>query len=133
MTYATRADLEKLYGVDEIAQRESALDDGALDLILGNADALIDGYLAGRYSLPLSSIPSNLLAIAAAIARYNLLGDSAVERHRNDYKDAIAWLRDVEAGRVKLQSSVSPVPGNAPATVVMLAPTEAVFKRSGRP
>lgn len=132
MTYATRADLEKRYGADEIAQRESALADGALDHALVDADALIDGYLAGRYSLPLTAIPPNLPQMACSIARYNLMGDSATERARNDFKDTMAWLKDVEAGRVQLQCA-SPMPGSEPASVVMLASAPAVFKRAGRP
>lgn len=132
MTYATRADLEKRYGADEIAQRESALADGALEHALVDADALIDGYLAGRYSLPLTAIPPNLPQMACCIARYNLMGDSATERARNDFKDTMAWLKDVEAGRVQLQCA-SPMPGSEPASVVMLASAPAVFKRAGRP
>lgn len=132
MAYADRAALEKLYGTDEVSQRESALPAGAVDAALVNADALIDGYLAGRYSLPLSSIPPNLPQVACALARYSLLGDAATERARNDQKDAIAWLRDVQSGRVLLQAA-APVPGNEPAAIVMMATSESVFSRSGRP
>jgi phage gp36-like protein len=132
MAYADRDALEKRYGSEEIEQRESALEAGAVQQALVDADALIDGYLAGRYTLPLSVIPPNLPQVACAIARYSLIGDAATERARNDYKDAMAWLKDVEAGRVRLQSA-APVPGNEPAAVVMVAPGQAVFKRSGRP
>lgn len=132
MTYATRADLEQRYGADEIAQRESALAPGALDHALGDADALINGYLAGRYSLPLTAIPPNLPQMACCIARYNLMGEAATERARNDFKDAMAWLKDVEAGRVQLQCAAH-MPGNEPASVVVQASSPAVFKRAGRP
>lgn len=132
MSYATRDDLALRYGSDELEQRESALPAGALDRILVDADALIDGYLAGRYSLPLSQVPPNVPQVASAIARYNLLGEAATERARDDYKDAIAWLKDVEAGRVLLQSA-APVPGNAPEAMVMMTADESVFKRAGRP
>jgi phage gp36-like protein len=132
MTYATRQDLEKHYGVDEVEQRESALPAGAVDGALADADALIDGYLAGRYSLPLSAIPANLPQTAAALARYTLLGEAATDRARNDYKDAIAWLKDVQAGRVLLQSAASE-PGNGPEAIVLMSTSAAVFKRSGRP
>jgi phage gp36-like protein len=131
-TYATRADLEKRYGVDEIAQREAALDVGGLDMILADTDALVNGYLAGRYIVPLSAVPANLPQVAGSIARYNLLGEAATERARNDYKDAIAWLKDVQAGRVLLQSAATE-PDAAPAAVVMVSSSDAVFKRAGRP
>jgi phage gp36-like protein len=132
MGYATRDDLEKRYSADEVEQRESALPAGAVDRVLADADALIDGYLVGRYSLPLTPVPANLPQVACAIARYHLLGDSATERAREDHKDAIAWLKDVASGRVLLQGAAI-VPGNEPASVVMVSGAEAVFKRSGRP
>ena len=131
MTYATRANLEQAYGVDEVAQRESALAPGALDAALAVAEATINGYLTGRYSLPLSSIPPNLPQIASALARYTLLGEAATERARNDYKDAMGWLKDVAAGSVVLQSA-TPEPANAPSAMVILATSPAVFKRSAR-
>lgn len=132
MTYAIRADLEKHYGADEIEQRESMLPAGAVDSALSDADALIDGYLAARYCIPLAPVPANLVQFACAIARYTLLGEAATERARNDYKDAVAWLKDVQAGRVTLQA-VTPVPGNEPATIVMLATPPRLFGRVGRP
>lgn len=131
MSYATRLDLEQRYGADLIAQRETALGPGSVDKALTDADALIDGYLATRYALPLNAIPPNLPAVACALARYTLLSGSN-ERARDDFKDAMTWLRDVQAGRVQLQAAM-PVPGNEPATVVMVATSDAVFKRAGRP
>ncbi len=132
MSYASRQDLEQLYGAAEVSQRESALPAGAVENALVTADALIDGYLVGRYTLPLAPIPPNLPQIACALARYTLLGDAATERARNDQKDAIAWLRDVQSGRVLLQAA-APAPGNEPAALVMMTSAESVFKRSGRP
>ena len=131
MAYATRADLVARFGEDEISQRESMLPDGAA-VTLAEADALIDGYVGGRYSLPLSPLPPNMLQVACVIARYNLLGEAATERARNDYKDAIAWLKDVAAGHVSLQAA-APLAGAAPAATVLMTSAEAVFKRAGRP
>lgn len=132
MSYATRQDLEQLYGAAEVSQRASALGAGAVDKALLNADAMIDGYLVGRYTLPLSPIPPNLPQVACALARYGLMGEAATERARNDQKDALGWLRDVQAGRVQLQAT-APVPGNEPEALVMMSTSDAVFKRSGRP
>jgi phage gp36-like protein len=132
MTYATRDDLEQINGPEEVAQRESMLPENAVTGILEKADELIDGYLAARYSLPLSVTPANLPQIAAQIARYNLLGEAATERARADFKDAIAWLTAVQAGRVVLQAAV-PAPGTEPALAVMSCSSPAVFKRGGRP
>lgn len=132
MTYALREDMAQRYGADEIAQRESALDPGALDVILADADALIDGYLISGYSLPLQPVPAKLTQIACAVARYHLLGDSVTERARNDYTDALGWLKDVQAGIVVLQV-IAPSQPYAPAMVVLAPPVPSVFKRTGRP
>lgn len=102
MTYAIRADLEERYGADELTQRESVLSAGAVTEALADADAEIDAYVGGRYAVPLSPAPANVVRIACAIARYNILGDSATERARNDYTDALRFLRDVQAGRASL-------------------------------
>lgn len=132
MSYATRSNLEQRYGTDELEQRESALPAGAVNQALLDADALINGYLASRYTLPLSSVPQNLPQVACAIARYQLLGDAATERARQDYEDAVAWLKDVSSGRVKLQSDVAQVTTTAQ-EAVMVSGGHAVFKRDGRP
>lgn len=107
MTYATRQDLADRYGEDEVAQRESVLPAGAVDRALGDADAEIDGYLAGRYSVPVSPVPARLTAIAAQIARYGLLGDAATEVARKGYEDARAWLRDVQSGRALVDGATA--------------------------
>lgn len=102
MTYAVRADLEDRYGADELTQRETMLPAGAVAQALADADAVIDGYMAGRYAVPLSPVPANLPRVACQLARYGLLGNAADDRARKDYEDAIAWLKDVAAGRVIL-------------------------------
>lgn len=132
MTYATRTDLEQIGGADEIAQRESVLPVGAVDDALAKADAMIDGYLLGRYGVPLVKVPDMLPPLAVAIARYNLLGETATERARNDYKDAISRLLDIQAGRMRLPGA-APLPGSEPSMVVMAASEPGVFGRRGRP
>lgn len=117
MTYATRTDLEERYGVAELEQRESMLPAGAVERALVDADAEVDGYVAGAYAVPLSPVPSNIVRIAAALARYRLLGDAASEQARADYDDAIRFLRDVQSGRARLMSA-APIAEGAPAATI---------------
>jgi phage gp36-like protein len=128
MTYAARADLTQRYGADEIAQREAMLDPGALNVILADANAMIDGYLVGGYTLPLNTVPAKLTQVACAIARYYLLGDAVTERARNDFTDAVAWLKDVQDGVVVLQAA-APIQDYAPSIVAIVEPVPSVFKR----
>lgn len=111
MTYARKSDLIERYGERELVQLTdrtrtppTTVDDVVADRALGDAASLIDGYLGKVYALPLASVPANLTKIQADVARYYLHGkaadkDSAVARA---YGEAVAWLKDVAAGRVRL-------------------------------
>jgi phage gp36-like protein len=95
---------------------------------LADADAEIDGYLAGRYTLPLTSVPEALRRIACDIARYHLYDDRVTEAVQKRYDDAIKFLRMVAKGEVQLGVDTG---GAAP--VVSAGPQfyqgEAVFSR----
>lgn len=108
--YITREDLEQRFGVDEIEQlldddaddSESATETDSLTAAIADASNLIDGYLASQYTLPLSSVPDLVKKWAADIARFNLWDEKAPEEIRNRYDDAIAALKDVAKGNIKL-------------------------------
>lgn len=88
----------------DVAVADLALE--AITTAIGDASAVIDGYLAARYSLPLASTPSVLIVYARAITRYLLHkdrrameSDDAIVR---DYRDAMKFLELVSAGKVTL-------------------------------
>ena len=119
MTYATQAHLEAAFGADEIRQLTDRDGDGEPDAdFIGSAisrtEGVIDGYLMGRYALPLAVIPGVLVAYACDIARYLLYENAAPEYVRQNYDDALRWLRDVASGKVllsvamPLRSTVTP-------------------------
>lgn len=72
------------------------------------SSALIDGYLRGRYSLPLDTHFPLLRVLAIDITIYRLY----IRRMRNEmpevietnYKNAIATLRDIQKGIISLQA-----------------------------
>jgi phage gp36-like protein len=89
------------------AQIEAA--DAALVVIteiVGEAGRVMDGYLGQRYALPLAetTVSANPLeTYCERIALYLLHRQvNRPESVRQDYSDAMAWLRDVSGGRVKL-------------------------------
>lgn len=70
----------------------------ALEVACADADLEIDGYLAGRYPLPIQQAPGRLVQVAKRIARYNLYSTTAPEQIASRYRDTVNWLKSVEAG-----------------------------------
>ena len=100
------------YGREEIT-RLSQLEDRATDEIcqpkveraLKDASALIDGYLRGRYALPVKKVPDDLIRAATIIARYDLAKSGVsepTEQMEKDYQAVLKWLSDIQKGMVVL-------------------------------
>lgn len=107
MTYATQADMTERFGEQEIIEltdreQTGAIGTDVLDRALADADSLIDGYLATRYTLPLASTPTVLTRIACDLARYGLYDDEAPKQVTERYQAAIAFLKAVSRGEVTL-------------------------------
>lgn len=131
MTYATAADLETRYGLDELIQLTDRAGTHTVDHVvvgkaLADADSIIDGYIGAAIALPLASVPARLTAAACAIARYLLWQDGHPERVRLDYEDVLVWLRDVAAGRASLGLATSAAPPVATALPAAVAPQRLV-------
>lgn len=121
MSYASVTDLKAVIPVRDLellAQFEArAVDEtggeavdatAAADLriaqALTDASAEIDGYIARQVGLPLADPPHVLNVICRDLAMHRLyrnLGHD-MERLQRLRSDAIAWLRDVSAGKVSL-------------------------------
>lgn len=111
--YCTLDDIEKHTSTPTLIQLTS--DDGqeivdktVVEEALFYSSALIDGYLRGRYSLPLDICFPLLRVLAVDLSVYRLYS----RRMRNEmpevietaYKNAIATLRDIQKGVISLQS-----------------------------
>ena len=120
MTYATKAEMIARFGETEITELTDRADIGAIDsAVLGkaldDADALINGYLAARYTLPLVTVPAVVVGLACDIARYKLWDDQAPEEVRRRYEDALAQLKLMSQGVIVLPPDVQ---GERPAASV---------------
>lgn len=109
MSYATQQDMINRYGEREVrllTDRDNlgAINAAVLAYALTQADAELDGYLQGRFSLPLASVPVLLVGIACDIARYRLAGTDIRETDpiRTRYKDAIKLLTSISKGELQL-------------------------------
>lgn len=117
MAYATQQDLIDRFGARELIQRtdrslpQTAIDAAVVERHLGDADALIDTYVARVAALPLDPVPAALTKVACDIARYFVWGETAEKDgpvHRA-YADGLRFLRDVAEGRVRLDVGGDPV------------------------
>jgi phage gp36-like protein len=109
MSYATVADLLARFGAAELEQltdinkpRLMAVDEVVALQAIDDASALIDGYLIGRYTLPLLPAPAVLTVHCCGLARYQLMRRSPDERATNDYEGAVKFLTAVSKGDIAL-------------------------------
>jgi phage gp36-like protein len=121
MTYCTLAQLTDRYGeaklrqlTDRATPPAGTIDATVVDRALADADAAIDGYLAGRYVLPLAEVPMLLADLAQAIAIYKLHSTSVTEKIKDDYDAAMRTLREIANGTVRLGvAGIEPAASNA--------------------
>jgi phage gp36-like protein len=81
---------------------EGTPDTAALAAVIKDADALIDGYVGGRYTLPLVFVPDLLANLSADIVRFRLYDQRAPEEVRRRFEDALDVLKGIAAGTVVL-------------------------------
>ena len=109
MSYASQQDLVERYGAvmltdltDRADPPSGSIDEAVVLRALADSDAMIDGYLKGRYALPLAVTPPALRDLGVAIAIYKLHRDTSSDKIRQDYVDACKTLLQIAAGTVRL-------------------------------
>lgn len=102
MLYATQDSLVKRYSENLIAALAGQEADKKVQEALEDASQTIDSYLAGRYSLPLNTVPAVLERHCCYLARYFLEKNRATEQARRDYEDSIKFLEKVATGTISL-------------------------------
>lgn len=105
MPYCTQTDLIDRFGETEITQLSDRaglgdLDSTVIDQAIADADAEINGYLSGRYAVPLASVPPVLVRIACDITRYWLFGQDVTVLVKDRYDQAISYLVKVANGTI---------------------------------
>ena len=111
MSYAVPQDIISRYPNRDLVQLTNedptitTINTAALQQALDDASAEIDGYLGGRFSLPLAEVPEVLHRLACDVAIYRLqslrpIHDLADARRR--YDDAIVTLIKVAGGEMTL-------------------------------
>jgi phage gp36-like protein len=124
--YAQSQDMIALFSTNEIRQLTDKddigdINYGTLAQALAAADVEIDGYLAGRYQLPLPTVPRILTMHACDIARYRLYDDRVTETVQKRYDNVIKFLmavakRDIDIGLPTVEQAITPTAGGPSAT-----------------
>ncbi|MCE9679613.1 DUF1320 domain-containing protein [Shewanella sp. AS1] len=73
-----------------------------LDTAIADASAIIDGYLAGRYALPLANPLPVLARLCCDMARYGLYDDAVSDAVAKRNDDAVRFLEKVAQGSITL-------------------------------
>jgi phage gp36-like protein len=117
-SYATIADMQARFPEAELIQltddeRSGALNQGRVTRALEQADNEVDGYVSRYYkrldaALP---VPGLLTDLACDIGRYYLFRNgSPTEQVQKRYDQAIAKLRDIAKGIIKLDQGEETLP-----------------------
>lgn len=137
MSYALKQDLIDRFGekelrelTDRVNRPPTTIDDTVVGRALADATALIDGYIAKAYALPLATVPEILVKVAADIARYYLHGKAADKDSpvTTAYNQAVAWLKDVAKGLVELDDG-GDIPAPAGGGAIKTSAPNRVFTR----
>lgn len=127
MTYATLEQLTERYGermlldlTDRNRVATGVIDAGVVDRALNDTDAVIDGYVAGRYALPLSEVPPLLVDLAQIIAIYKLHSSSVPAKIKDDYDYALKSLIQIANGTIRLPAQgIEPASSGAAGVVAI--------------
>lgn len=111
MAYCTLDQLTDRYGEQflielsdrgALAPETPEVDTDLFARAISDAGAEIDGYLLGRYLLPIPNPPPLLVDLAQRMAIYKAHAAIVPEKIRDDYKDALKTLALIAAGTIRL-------------------------------
>lgn len=135
MAYADQASMVLRYGSREIIQLTDieepfteAIVPAVLTRALDRASGTIDGYLVGRYAMPLNPAPDIIRTHCESLARYYLSTASVSDVTKADCDAAIRYLEKVASGAIPLLPPEQ-APAPAGAGPVLFNPGSKVFGR----
>ena len=103
-----------------------AIDTAIVDRAQQDADAMINGYLAGRYA-PLASVPALIADIAASIVIWKLHVTTPEDKIKADYDAALRTLRDIASGLIRIPDAAGLEPVSSGASGVVVTDRERPF------
>lgn len=125
MPYVTQGDLEQAFGAAELSQLapdgSGGIDAAQVAEACERASRVADSYLAsaGRYVVPIAAPGSDLTGAVGDIARADLYDQAEPEAIAKRRDRAIAWLRDIAAGRAVLFDAAAQTAAAVPGASVV--------------
>lgn len=118
----------------QLTDRDNAgeVNQEVLTIALSDSSSQIDGYLVGRYALPLKTIPQNLTRICCDLTRYRLASMSDVsitEEIIERYKLSLRELEGIASGKVSLGIAEDEQASTGENTVIFTNVSNRVFSR----
>ncbi|HFE31940.1 MAG TPA: DUF1320 domain-containing protein [Gammaproteobacteria bacterium] len=107
MSYCTKQNLIARFGKPELEQLTDRdltgyIDDVVLNQAITDVDAVIDGHIGGRYTLPLVTVPDVLVTNACDMVRYRLYKDGAPDEVSDRNRAALRYLERIQEGKATL-------------------------------
>jgi phage gp36-like protein len=119
--YATVSDMIARFGETQIIRLSrpedrtaETVDETKVNTALTDATALIDGYIRGRYLVPIAAPPAEIVRATCIIARYDLSDTeraSPSEEMAKGRADVIKWLESISKELVNLDVPTAQVTG----------------------
>ena len=118
MAYSTLTDLKKLIPETAIIQltddeNVGSVNQARVDEAIAQADAVIDSYCGGRYTVPFATVPDIVNKMSVDEAIYNLysrkveeIPPTRIDRH----KDVIRQLEAISSGKITIGEPDADVP-----------------------
>ncbi|MFZ5998055.1 MAG: gp436 family protein [Nitrospirota bacterium] len=118
--YSTLDDIKKLLPAEIIIQltddeNTGAINQARVDEAISQADAEIDSYCAGKYTVPFTTVPAVVKKISVDIAIYNLYSRKVEEipdTRKDRYNNAIRQLKRIADGTITLGIDPAPAPSS---------------------
>lgn len=105
--YTTQDALILRFTVEELKATAGRGEDGEIDAAvvtkaIVDATSTVDSYIGARYALPLATVPDQIKSAAEDLARYQLYTVECPTLVKERRDQAIAWLKDISAGKATL-------------------------------
>lgn len=131
MSYCSIEDIKNVLSERELINltndfpsESSAIDENRFEAVCLVADSLINGYIRGRYTLPLKTIPPFIKQIAQDICAYRLYSRRPCEIPEHiikNYEYAINNLKEIKKGNLSLEDNTENPESE-------IAPTKSAFR-----